>query len=373
MLQRRAFLQVAGAAFATALGRPAFSAAELLRYGASPQQLATPISYFDRLITPTPVFFVRSHFGPPSYDRSRTVTVHGLVKKKVELSVDDLRHLPEVTQTAALQCAGNGRGLITPRVPGIQWDHGGMGQATWTGVRLKDVIALAGAKSEARHVWLKGADRPPKPTVPEYQRSIPIERALHPETLIAYRMNGEPLTHAHGGPLRVVVPGWAGDHWVKWLTSVQLEAEEASGFYMQTAYKIPIKQAIPGTPVPPEGMRSVTTFPVKSVIGRPLDGAQIAAGPQEVVGVALSGDAAIEFVEVSTDNGATWHRATLEGAGGIGLWQVFRYRFVQKQRGEATAIARARDKKGNMQPENAIWNPSGYFWNAWHRVQWQVV
>lgn len=377
MIGRRALLGATSATgFALALRpRLAFAdeAATLLRFGGAPHHnLATPLAWFDRAITPTPVFFVRSHFGAPTLDRTRKTVVDGLVKAPLSLTVDDLKKgFPEVTITTVLQCAGNGRALHAPRVPGIQWVHGAMGQATFTGVRLKDVLTKAGVGKDALHVVIAGADAPPKPTVPAFVRSIPIERAMDPTTLLAYRMNGEDLSLAHGAPLRLVVPGWAGDHWVKWVTSIRAQKEEEGGFFMKTAYRMPEGAVEPGAAVPPEKMRPATTFPVKSIIARP-GGEKRPPGPQEVVGLAFSGVAPIASVEVSIDGGKTFAPAKLEGEGGVGRAQVFRFAFEQKTPGRVTAIVRAKDKKGNVQPESPAWNPSGYFWNGWHSVSWEV-
>ena len=347
----------------------------LLRYGSSPQNLATPTSYFERLITPTDAFFVRSHFGAPNLDRTRTLSIGGLLKSPlVDLKVEDLKaQFKETTVTAVLQCAGNGRALHKPRVPGIQWVHGAMGQATFTGVRLKDVLEKAGLQPDAAHVRLAGADGPPKPTVPAFVRSIPIARALDPSTLIAWGMNGQPLTLAHGAPLRLVVPGWAGDHWVKWLTRINVQKEEAEGFYMQTGYRMPIEKVEPGQSVPPDKMKPASTFPIKSIIGSPIDGAKGAkVGIQKIAGVAFSGDAPVKQVDVSIDGGTTWTKAKLEGEPGVGRWQVFRAEVDVKTPGPVKAVARASDTKNNVQPKDAVWNPSGYFWNGWHEVSWTV-
>ena len=200
-----------------------------------------------------------------------------------------------------------------------------------------------------------------------------IERALDPSTLVAYRMNGEALTLAHGAPLRLVVPGWAGDHWVKWLTKLAVQKEEAKGFYMQTGYRMPVEKVEPGAAVPPEKMRPATTFPVKSIIGSPADGARTSTGRQKIAGVAFSGEAPIAKVEVSVDDGKTWRVAKLEGEPGVGRWVVFTLELDRKVPGRVRAIARATDKKGNVQPEHPDWNPSGYFWNGWHSVSWEVA
>jgi DMSO/TMAO reductase YedYZ molybdopterin-dependent catalytic subunit len=208
--------------------------------------------------------------------------------------------------------------------------------------------------------------------VPRYLRGFRLARALDPTTLVAYRMNGEPLTLAHGAPLRLVVPGWTGNHWIKWLTEVRVQAEPAAGFYMETAYRWPKTPPPPGTPVAPADTVSLSTFPVKSVIARPVDGSAGRVGPQEVVGVAFSGEAAIAKVEVSTDGGARWAEAALEGEAGLGRWQLFRHRFVAAAPGVVRATARATDRRGGVQPARALWNPSGYLWNAQHSISWTV-
>jgi DMSO/TMAO reductase YedYZ molybdopterin-dependent catalytic subunit len=340
----------------------------------SPEGLETPLAFFDRVLTPTDVFFVRSHFGPPSLDHERPLTVEGLVQSPLTLTRDALKaRFPNVTTTAVLQCAGSGRSAHVPRVPGIQWGHGAMGQATFTGVRLKDVLEAVGCARDAAFVRLTGADAPPKPTVPAFVRSLPMARALDPTTLIAWAMNGKDLSLAHGAPLRLVVPGWAGDHWTKWLTNLRVETAEAQGFYMQTAYKMPFLPVQPGASVSPEQQKTLTTFPVKSIIARPRDGARVPVGRQEVAGCAFSGDAPIKKVEVTVDGGETWNTAALEGEPGIGRWQVFRYRFDKPGPGRVTALVRALDAKGNHQPIRPRWNPGGYLFNAWHTVTWEVA
>lgn len=368
---RREVLELAALATIGAIARANAGPARLLVHGERPQELATPLAAFDRLETPTELFFIRSHFGPPALDPKRVVNIGGLVKTPLRLAVADLARFPEVTLTAVLQCAGNGRSLIEPRVPGVQWGHGAVGQARWTGVRLSDVLAAAGLDPAAAHLHLGGADLPPKPAVPAFKRSIPIARALDPTTLIAYRMNGAPLRLAHGAPLRLIVPGWAGNHWVKWLAHLEAAAAPATGFFMDKGYRVPTSPIAPGTALTPENSEPLTVFPVKSLIAQPGDGETIARGNREIVGVAFSGAAAIANVEIQLDDGA-WQRATLEGDAGPGRWLVFRLPFEAKP-GRHRATARATDTSGAVQPEHAAWNPSGYHWNAWHRVTWEVA
>lgn len=337
----------------------------------APQQLQTPLDALDGLLTPTERFFVRSHFGPPLLDAQRTLTVTGLVDAPFTLSPAALQKFPQTTVTAVLQCAGNGRAFFEPPLAGVQWEHGALGQAEWTGVRLATLLERAKRKPGAAHVHLFGADRPPRPTTPAFVRSIPLEKALHPDTLVAWKMNGAPIPLEHGAPLRVVVPGWAGDHWLKWVTRLELAAEEHDGFFVKKGYRWPRSPVAPGTKVPPEQMEPVTVMPVKSLITSPLDGTTAKAGPLEVRGVAFSGFATVKHVEVSVDGGASWKVATLEGAPGVGRWQRFRLK-VEATPGPHELLARATDAAGHVQPEHAVWNPSGYFWNAWHRVRWSA-
>jgi len=380
MMRRREFLEtgalaalygfVAGPAWAKEGSRSPDRS--LIVRSLRPENLETPLPWLDRLVVPNDVFFVRSHFGAPAIDMDRRVSVEGLTRRPLVLGPADLAAMPQTTVTAVLQCAGNGRALHEPRVPGVQWLHGAVGQAAWTGVRLRDLLDRAGIAEGAAYVGFEGADGPPKPSVPFFHRSIPLERAVDPTTIVALRMNGEPLSHAHGAPFRLVVPGWAGDHWMKWLRAIRVQREETPGFYMQTAYRLPKTPVAPGTAVKPEDTVSATTFPVKSSIALPADGSRWHRGTQDVAGVAFSGVAPIARVEISVDGGVTWHDAALEGEPGTGRWQVFRYRF-RAEPGRATALARATDARGNVQPQRASWNPSGYFWNAWHAVAWEVV
>src|SRR5262249_7788064 len=186
-------------------------------------------------ITPNDVFFVRSHYLPTRVDRHTwTLTVDGAVSRPVRLTLADLQKLPRVEMTCVLQCAGSGRSFFRPTMPGLQWGHGAVGNARWAGVRVKDVLERAGLMGTARHLHTFGSDAPPR-RGPPFHRSLEIEKVLQ-DGLIAYEMNGEPLSHDHGAPVRLVVPGWAGDHWMKWLRRIAPSAVSQTGFYMDTAY-----------------------------------------------------------------------------------------------------------------------------------------
>ena len=187
---------------------------------ARPEDLEMPLEGFRDFLTPADRFFVRSHHYVPAVDAaSWRLAVAGEVRSPVSLRLDELKRMPRAELTAVLECAGNGRGFFDPSMPGIQWEYGAVGNARWSGVRLKDVIERSGVKAAGRHVVFSGADQPIG-TQPKFERSIPIERALDPNTLLAFDMNGELLPAQHGFPLRLVVPGWASDSWAKWVSKI---------------------------------------------------------------------------------------------------------------------------------------------------------
>lgn len=333
---------------------------------ARPQDLETAVRDLASWITPNARFFVRSHFGPPSVESLKEwrLQVDGDVDRPLTLTLSDLKRFQEVTVPAVVQCSGNGRAFFRPRVPGAQWEKGAVGNAKWTGVRLADVLQRAGLGAKAKHVQLLGADRPLLPTVPLFLRSIPIEKAMHRATLLAYEMNGEPLPLLHGAPLRLIVPGWAGDACVKWLTHLTVQEHEAEGFYMQTAYRMPVAPVQPGATVRPSEMVPVTEMVVKSIITRPSEGAMLSGETVQVEGVAFTGEGEIVRVEISTDEGEHWHDADLVGERAPYAWRLWRYVWKGTKSGRHTLWSRATDSRGHTQPLTTTWNPSGYLWNA---------
>ena len=180
-----------------------------------PFDAETRVKEFDSYFTPNDRFFVRSHFGPPPPEQITEkvwrLHVKGLVDQPLELTMEDLAKFDRVSVTAVVQCSGNGRAFHRPRAAGVQWERGAVGNAKWTGVRLRDVLSHVGVQPSARHLQMLGADRPVSAMTPLFLRSIPIEKAMHPDTLLATHMNGEPLPLLHGAPLRLITPGWMGD------------------------------------------------------------------------------------------------------------------------------------------------------------------
>ncbi len=339
---------------------------DLIVRSARPEDLEMPVSGFDHFITPIERFFVRSHVAVPTVDLAQwRLKVDGHVSTPLTLSMDDLRRMPPVELAGVLECAGNGRAHYDPPVAGVQWINGAVGNGRWRGVRLADVLRRAGAKPGAVEILFDGADVPIG-TMPDFQRTIPLKKALRADTILAYMMNGETLPLKHGFPLRVVVPGWAGDSWIKWVTNVRVLNEEFGGFWMKSAYRHPGKPVAPGALVPPEAMSPVTSLRVKSVIASPLDGARLDAGKRTVVrGAAWSGDAgAVVAVDVSVDQGRSWKPARLTGEATAFGWRLWEFPWTPPSERHYTLLARARDASGDVQPMVQEWNPSGYLWNV---------
>ncbi len=331
----------------------------------------TPLDALTTYLTPNDLFFVRSHWVSQPPDPGKwTLKVDGEVGTPLELSLRDLKAMPQATVTCVLQCAGNGRGFMRPTVPGVQWNHGAVGNARWTGVRVRDLLERAGLKATARHLHTFGTDAPPG-KVPPFFRSLELEK-VREDGVIALAMNGEPLASAHGAPARLVVPGWAGDHWMKWLGRVSPQPEAQKGFYIDVAYRFPDKPGQPGVAFKPEEMHPVTDLFVKSNISDCPTKAKV--GRRVTLrGFAFSGAPDIAKVEISADLGSTWTEAVLDREHDPYAWRLWSFPWIPDSPGRATLCARATDSRGSVQPREAVWNQSGYFHNAWHRVEIEGV
>jgi len=373
IIDRRNFLLLAGASLLRGDERPKL---DMLVRAARPEDLEMPLSGFSDYITPIEHFFVRTHVYVPKVNLdSWQLKVEGEVATALTLTMEDLRKLPPVQLVSVVECAGNGRAFYEPPVPGLQWGNGAVGNARWRGVRLADVLKRAGIKDSAKEILFDGADVP-LGTMPDFQRSIAVKKALDGNTILAYEMNGETLPVKHGFPLRVVAPGWASDSWVKWLTSIRVLDKEADGFWMKGSYRHPGKPVAPGTAVPMDKMQPVASLRVKSVIATPFDGTQALVGkPLTIRGVAWSGDAGpVTAVDVSVDGGRTWKPAALlQNQRTEFGWRQWEFNWTPQQEAYFTILPRARDAAGNTQPMDQEWNPSGYLWNVVPRVGVDIV
>jgi sulfite oxidase len=335
--------------------------------------LETPVEYLNTWLTPVPRFFVRNHMHEPSElsaDGWRLI-VGGEVEKPFILTLSDLSKLETHSVVNTIECAGNGRSLHRPQVPGIQWGKGAVGTARFLGPRLRDILARAEVKPTGKHVMFRGLDEVPG-KVPPFIRSIPVEKALDSDTLVATHMNGAPLTKHHGFPARVLVPGWIGAASCKWLTEIKILESEFVGNFMNPGYRFPNQPVKPGEPVKSEDTHPLTVLSVKTVISGPLDGARVKPGKVAVHGVAWAGEADVANVEVSTDGGASWNPAVLGHDQAHYAWRLWSYDW-KATGGDYTVLSRATDSQGRTQPSTPIWNPAGYLYNATDQVKIHVA
>jgi DMSO/TMAO reductase YedYZ molybdopterin-dependent catalytic subunit len=339
----------------------------LIARSARPVDFETPVELLDSFITPLDAFFVRGHMTAPAVDpQTWQLSVDGDVRAPRTMSVADLRALPAVSVTATLECAGNGRAFFDPPVAGIQWRKGAVGTSRWTGARLRDVVAAAGAGTGAAYVWMSAGDRP-LGTQPPFVRQMPWAKAMDGDTIVAYEMDGQPIPLLHGAPLRAIVPGWEGAYSVKWLQKLTVAAREHDGFWVASGYRYPVRRVLPGATVDAKDQAPLTGLAVKSLITRPLEGSVVAPGPVAIAGFAWGGEARIARVEISIDAGASWRPATLTGPVHKYAWRRFEHQVTLRE-GVHTVLSRATDERGVAQPVVPAWNPSGYLWNAPDRI-----
>jgi DMSO/TMAO reductase YedYZ molybdopterin-dependent catalytic subunit len=353
----------------------------LVKRSFRPPNYETPLEYFNSLYTPNDAFFVRYHLAaiPEVSTSAWRLRVGGdAVSSPREYALDDLRRQFELVEIAAVnQCSGNRRGLFEPNVPGIQWGYGGMGNARWRGVRLKDLLAKAGVRTDALEVVLDGADGPVMPATPDFVKSIPVAKALEANTLVAFEMNGEPLPRWNGAPARLVVPGWTATYWVKHLADVRVTAKTFDGFWMKTAYRVPAG-AFPWSEAfasqATEANTPVTSIAVNSLVTNVASGQKVGAGRTlEVKGIAWDGGSGIRTVEVSADGGKSWRAAKLGEDAGPFSFRQWTYPFSAATAGRRTLAVRATSRSGAVQGTALVPNPSGYHHNLVQSVDVDVV
>jgi len=370
-LSRRRWLALAGAASAALAQseRPLVFAGKrpMIVHNDFPEDLESPVEYFDSWITPNDAFFVRQHLPRPRVDASAfRLVIGGMVSREASLTLDDLRKLPQYTIPATLECAGNGRANFRPRLPGLQWNKGAIGNAAWRGPRVRDLLANAGAGAAAAYVDCDGLDTGVAKT-PDFIRSIPMRKMMHESTIVALEMNGAPLPELHGFPARLIVPGWDGASWVKWLTRLHVIDKAHDGFYMNPAYRMPKNPVAPGAAARPEDLVVLEGMAVKSFFVRPADGAK-ARGSLGLSGIAWGGENRIVRVEVSADGGMSWKSAGLGREDHHFAWRLWQFDWKPARPGHHILCCRATDSAGRTQPIEAGWNPSGYLWNSIERI-----
>lgn len=343
-----------------------------------PPQLETPLRYFREDLTPNDAFYVRWHLEgiPTSVDLGAfRLQISGHVERPLSLSVADLRgQFEAVSLVAVNQCSGNSRSFFEPRVPGGQWKNGAMGNARWTGVRLRDLLDRSGVKAGAIDVAFSGLDRAAMPGTPNFAKALGVDHARDGEVMLAYEMNGADLPMLNGFPLRLVVPGWYATYWVKALTQIQVLPEKFHGFWMDKAYRIPTS---PDGKELPDHLATETTpinrMSLRSLFVRPEPDEQIPSkAPFEIQGIAFDSGIGIQRVEFSTDNGATWGTAQLDKDFGNYSWRRWRHRWNPPGPGKYQLKVRAFNRAGEQQT-NRLWNRGGYMRNIIEQTDVEVI
>jgi DMSO/TMAO reductase YedYZ molybdopterin-dependent catalytic subunit len=355
----------------------------LLRLTDRPVQLETPRHYFATAFTPNDAFFVRWHLDeiPTAVNLEKwRLQIEGNIDKPLSLSLADLiKNYTAVSVAAVCQCAGNSRSFFQPRIPGGQWGHGAMGNATWTGVRLRDLLNTAGLKTGSLQVQFEGLERGKNPSESSgrrYLKSLDVTDPVIDESLIAYLMNGEPLPMLNGFPVRLVVPGKFSTYWTKALSVIRILTEADKSFWMDSGYKIPDTPRGHTTPqdVKDKKVKMVPigaiNMPVRSFIITPDGASKMPAGlPITVRGIAFSGYGGVAQVEFSNDEGKTWQPTKLGEDYGVHSFRLWEHVWTPTKPGRYILAVRAKDGKGNLQLDEGVWNPSGYLWNKIERQE----
>ncbi|HEV8471086.1 MAG TPA: sulfite oxidase [Candidatus Limnocylindria bacterium] len=337
---------------------------DLLVLSEEPLNAETKLGERTGTITPAGRHYVRTHFPVPHAPGA--IAVDGAVGRPMSITFDEIRSLPVKTLAVTLECAGNGRRFLEPKVPGEQWGLGAVGTAEWTGAPLRALLERVAPDSKAVEVLFRGADE----GVPKdlgrriaYERSLPVAEAMSADVLVAHLMNGGPIPPEHGGPLRLVVPGWYGMASVKWLSRITVLEEPFVGFYQTDRYVLdrsPLRAIAP-----------------RAILTHPQDGTRHERAIW-IAGFAWSGAAPITRVDLSTDGGESWDKlpdAYLEDSPRY-AWRHFRFEHLLTKRSAVqhwSLAVRATDALGNTQPVQAKWNALGYANNAIRTVRVEVL
>jgi DMSO/TMAO reductase YedYZ molybdopterin-dependent catalytic subunit len=321
-------------------------------------------------VMPSRHFYVRNHFAMPNLDGQRyRLSVGGLVERPFEVSLSELQNLPSESRVVTLECAGNGRSLFDPAVLGEPWSLGAVSTAEWTGVPLAELLDRAGLQPSATEIIFRGADggRIADAEAPiQFERSLSVDRIRDLDALLAYAMNGEPLSVPHGYPLRLIVPGWYAVASVKWLTEIIVTDRAFDGYFQTTKYWY--EWVRDGR----EEREPVTLLNVRALIVAPDAGGTLSRAETAIRGVAWSGAASIAKVEVSL-NGGPWQEARMIGERHRGAWQWWELFSTFEKAGPIVIRARATDMAGRTQPDQAEWNRLGYGNNSVHAVAAHVI
>lgn len=353
----------------------------LIVYSDRPPLLETPREVFTSALTPNDLFFVRWHMPMiPTYINPRTffININGLVENEIKISLEELKTaFEQVELTAVLQCGGNSRTAFKPTASGIQWGVGAMGCAKWKGVRLKDVLKKAGLKNEAAWIGFNGEDKAVYNETANFVRELNLED-LNDDIILAYEMNGEDLPYLNGYPLRLIIPGFYSDSWIKMISNITVTEKRQKLHFMDHAYRIPDNECECETPENlVQKTKPIEEMNVNSMIGYPLTGTKVRNASDLIVrGVAFDGGHGIKKVEISTDGGEVWEESRLDdGTQGKYAYRSFTYTFKPKEHGKLTIMCKATNEKGEVQPfaKDIKWNRGGYKYNGIDEVTIEVV
>lgn len=339
--------------------------------GLKPENQETPIHFLRQWITPTEHFYIRNHFTYPQLTQQAFfLPIEGEVVRPSVFRYDDLVRMPSKTIILPLECSGNKRAYFEPKVYGEQWKDGALSQGIWKGVPLSSLLSVTGLKSTALEVVFEAYDygkRTDLEGIFYFARSLPIRKALHPDTLIAYELNGEPIPFKHGYPLRLIVPQWYAMASVKWLKRIIVIDHHFKGPFQDIDYNYyPYKDS-------DEGKTPVTNINVASVIQQPLNHSILDTGTHLIEGIAWTGMGIITEVEISTDGGENWNKVELiQDLSQPYAWTFWKYTWKVPDKGEYTIMSRARDSFGHIQPFDAMWNRKGYGYNAVYAIKVKV-
>jgi sulfite dehydrogenase len=352
----------------------------MLRLSDRPPNYETPIDAFTNVVTPNQRFYVRYHLaGVPSAEDMDgwALTIGGdAVTKPVRLTMRDLLDLPSSEVLAVCQCAGNRRGLSLPHVQGLEWGDGAMGCAVWRGPTLRDLIKASGVKDSALEVWVHGPDKPAMDGTPPYQKSLPMRKAMDPDTIVAIAMNNAPLPLMNGYPARLVVPGWVGTYWMKHLTSIEVSTTPLANYWMRSGYRVPTGLFPVDHPFESQGNGAtvpITELVVNSLIADPLEGHEVDRGGFTIHGVAWDRGAGISRVEISLDGGRTWQDALLDRPLAPYGYRRFSLEVGLTAPGTIQLMSRATSQSGEKQVDRLKQNPGGYHNNLPRPIPVTVV
>lgn len=356
-----------------------------------PVQLETPRHYFETAFTPNGAFYVRWHLDeiPNSVDLSAwRLSLEGSVERPVKFSMGDLTNKFKPVSVAAVnQCSGNSRGKFQPRVAGGQWGHGAMGNAKWTGVPLRELLEAAKIKSGALAVQFQGLEKGKGPeghASHEFLKSLDLKNPVLDDSIVAYAMNDQPLPMLNGFPVRLIVPGYFATYWMKGLSWIRVLDKPDDNFWMKTGYRVP---DTPRGNTTPEDVKvgavktvPISRMPVRSFIVTPDGESKLVAQlPVMIRGIAFSGYGSVNKLEISVNQASSaatglpvksWAPAELGEDHGPYSFRTWSYAWKPPKPGRYFLQARATDAKGNIQPDEGVWNPGGYLWN---RIETQEV